>query len=99
MIAFLIALGTTLLWYFFDRPEAKNQSEKKPTDYYQGVIRNDSIDVYKQEFCKKQTDEGMLQVPFYRVYFSTPGRSYMRFMREGRILNSNKLWPYPPNTP
>jgi len=86
MIAFLIALGATLLWYFFDRPEEKNQSVNKSIHYYQGVIRKDSIDVYKQEFYKKQAEEQLRQKPLDRVYYSTPGRSYMRFIWKGRLL-------------
>ena len=99
MMAFLIALGITLLWYFFNRQEEKNRSVDKPIDYFKGVIRKDSIDVYKQEFFKIQAEEPLLQKPLDRVYYSTPGRSYMRFIWKGRILASDKTWPYPPNTP
>ena len=99
MIAFLIALSTTLLWYFVNKPREKNRSVSKPIHYYQGVIRKDSVDVYKQEFYKKQEEERLLQKPLDRVYYSTPGRSYMRFIWKGRILASDKTWPYPPNTP
>ncbi|GAB3802884.1 hypothetical protein GCM10028819_31870 [Spirosoma humi] len=99
MIAFLIALGTTLLWCFFDRPWKTKRSINKPVNYYQGVVQKNSVDTYKREFVKRQAEEGLRQRPLDRVYFSTPGRSYMRYIWKGRILTSDKTWPYPPNTP
>lgn len=99
MIAFLIALASTLLWYLFDKPVKKEQPENQPADQFWGTIRKNDLDVYKREAREKQPGEELPQKPLDRVYYSTPGKSYMRFIWKGRILNSGKTWPYPPNTP
>ncbi|GAB3790086.1 hypothetical protein GCM10028818_59680 [Spirosoma horti] len=99
MIAFLIALAVTLLWYFFDKPVRKVQPENQSTEQYWDTIRKDDLDVYKREASEKQPDERLSHMPLGIVYYSTPGKSYKRFIQDGRILNIDKTWPYPPNTP
>lgn len=98
MIASLIALVMTLLWYLVDRQREKKQPNNQPIGHYQGVIRKNSLDAYKLKISEKQPDADGPFKTLGRVYYSTPGQTYIRFIWKGRILNSGKTWPYPPNT-
>ncbi|AKD55625.1 hypothetical protein SD10_12680 [Spirosoma radiotolerans] len=86
MIAFLIALATTLLWYFFDRPGKKQRSSNESVSSYHGVIQKHSLDAFKQKIYPIQPNEKLPQTPLGKLYYSIPGRTYMRFIWKGRIL-------------
>lgn len=86
MIAFSIALVMTLLWYFVDRLREKQRPQNQPIARYQGLIRKNSLEAYTLKISKKQPDADVPFKALDRVYYSTPGRSYMRFIWKGRIL-------------
>lgn len=99
MIAVIVALFMTLLWYFFDNRTKNKQPESQPVYHYHRVVRKDDIDAYKRESDEKQLDEVVRQKPLGRLYYSTPGRTYTCFIWKGRVLHIGKTWPYPPDNP
>ena len=99
MIAVIIALFMTLLWYFFDNRTKNKQPFSRPVRQFQAVIRRDAIDAYKRKIAERQLAKVSPQEPLGRLYYSTPGKTYTCFIWKGRVLTSGKTWPYPPNKP
>lgn len=89
MIAIIVAFLMSLLWYFLDTRKNKRPRQNLSIQHHLARWKN----------SKKRYDEVMHQKPLGRLYYSTPGKTYSCFIRKGRVLNTGKTWPYPPNKP
>ncbi|GAB3717676.1 hypothetical protein [Spirosoma lituiforme] len=99
MTAIIVAFLMSLLWYFVDSRKNSKQTVSQPVPNDQDIIRQDDLTVYNEKSSKNQPIKSLQQESAGRLYYSTPGKTYSCFVRSGRVLNTGKAWPYPPNRP